>query len=485
MSRTRALVASLIALFIAAPAQAAEPRWVSTGPTAAPHFGATSAVLADGSVLLIGGGDGVGEARAVERFDPATDRWSTVTPLTASRAKAGAVTLRDGRVLVAGGAPFGLAPLASAELYSPLSGAWTAAASMHAARSGVALVLLDDGRALAVSDTAKGEIYDPGTREWTETAAAGTVRRAAAVTKLADGRVLVAGGEVPGTGSAVVHASAEIYDPVADTWTPAAPMRTKRTDAPAALLPDGRVVVAGGFGESSSEATFEIYDPAADTWAPPAALNRSRRTGARMTRLSDGRLVLTGGFTGGLLGREQSVAELFDPGAGTWTETPPAAYGRSQHVAAALGDGSLLVVGSMIPHLQSERLVFTPPTPTHTPTPTPNPEPPPAPARLSVQRAAVRAATASTVVRCNGAPMSVCTALLELKSGKPARQVAFQIVMLRGGEGKTYTLTLPAKQQRGLKRAKLKATFVATSGNLLLARHAVTFKQRPAKRRGR
>ena len=73
-----------------------------------------------------------------------------------------------------------------------------------------------------------------------------------------NGKVLVAGGD-DGVGSL---ASAELYDPVANTWSPAGSMTTARYYHTATLLPNGRVLVAGGYGDGRSYlASAELYDP--------------------------------------------------------------------------------------------------------------------------------------------------------------------------------------------------------------------------------
>jgi hypothetical protein len=68
----------------------------------------------------------------------------------------------------------------------------------------------------------------------------------------------------------------EIFDFETNSWSPAAPMRFKRNTHAAVLLPNGRVLVAGGtddpiHGELGALASVEIYDPARDSWSvgPP------------------------------------------------------------------------------------------------------------------------------------------------------------------------------------------------------------------------
>ena len=70
--------------------------------------------------------------------------------------------------------------------------------------------------------------------------------------------VLVAGG-LDNTFNAT--ASAELYNPANGTWTPTGSLNTARTNHTATLLPNGRVLVAGGLG-SGALASAELYDPA-------------------------------------------------------------------------------------------------------------------------------------------------------------------------------------------------------------------------------
>jgi len=80
-------------------------------------------------------------------------------------------------------------------------------------------------------------------------------------TLLPDGRVLVAGGSpdsvLAGGGPLLTLASAELYDPIRRSWTAAASMDESRFGFAAVLLEDGTVLVAGGWPASA-----ELYDPA-------------------------------------------------------------------------------------------------------------------------------------------------------------------------------------------------------------------------------
>ncbi len=63
-------------------------------------------------------------------------------------------------------------------------------------------------------------------------------------TLLPDGKVLVAGGNY----DTVILATAELYDPATGRWTATGSMAEERHSHTATLLPNGKVLVAGGYG---------------------------------------------------------------------------------------------------------------------------------------------------------------------------------------------------------------------------------------------
>ena len=103
---------------------------------------------------------------------------------------------------------------------------------------------------------------------------------------LADGRVFVAGGEYSDAGSDTN--TAEIYDPVINTWTviSAPPGWTEIGDAPCAVLPDGRLRL----GSIENQKTA-IYDPNTNTWT--AAGNKDDSSSEETWTLLPDETVLT------------------------------------------------------------------------------------------------------------------------------------------------------------------------------------------------
>src|SRR6266403_4045029 len=126
------------------------------------------------------------------------------------------------------------------------------------------------------------------------------------------------------------------------TWTYTGSLNTVRREHTATLLPNGMVLVAGGFAPNSVLASTELYDPASGICTPTGSLHTAR-TEHTATSLPNGMVLVAGGLDGSL--NVSASAELYDPASGTWTPTGSLHTGRRWHTASLLPNGMVLVAG--------------------------------------------------------------------------------------------------------------------------------------------
>jgi hypothetical protein len=183
-------------------------------------------LLADGRVMVAGGGSGhgarVGITSSCELYDPARGVFRRAGNMMFSRFKHSAVMLRDGRILFAGGIPTGDSKgereFTTAELYDPRTGGFVKTGDMNFYRFKVRRggVLLVDGKVLIAGGSWGLEIYDPATGSFSlKTGMMYMTRYYSTATRLPGGEVVIIGGysgiQVPDYHHA--SASAWLYKP--------------------------------------------------------------------------------------------------------------------------------------------------------------------------------------------------------------------------------------------------------------------------------
>jgi murein DD-endopeptidase MepM/ murein hydrolase activator NlpD len=285
---------------------------------------------------------------------PAHGTFSSTGSMATARHSQTATLLKDGRVLMIGG--YGLQGpdvLASAELYDPATGKFSPTGSTSVGRMGHSATLLQDGRVLVAggevyttdntSSVASAEIYDPATGRFSPTGSMSSRRSRHSATLLPDGRVLIAGGEDFGQNAYL--SSAEIYDPATGKFSPTGSMGKVRGYQTATLLSGGRVLIAGGANNDGPLPSAELFDPAQGRFSSTGSLAVARLLHTA-TLLRDGRVLLAGGSDGAA---ELASAELYDPATGSFSQVGAMAVPRWAGAATLLQDGRVLVTGGSGP----------------------------------------------------------------------------------------------------------------------------------------
>jgi Kelch motif/Galactose oxidase, central domain len=245
--------------------------------------------------------------------DVGTGLWRVTGSLLGGHSDEKVVTLANGRVLVMYVEDEEVTPdhptftegLAT-ELYEPDSGTWIPGPA-PLARNASTIVPLTDGGALLLGESACGggrclptsATYrlDASDSAWMSSTSMREARARPTVVQLADGRVLVAGGfgdsctpRIAFGYSCASLSSVEIFDPATGVWSPTAPMPTPRGGASATLLSDGTVLLVGG---SSQTDDVLRYNPASERWTTLGP-SLSLLTGSKLLSLAGDRAIALG-----------------------------------------------------------------------------------------------------------------------------------------------------------------------------------------------
>jgi|GEM_PF-5089349 hypothetical protein len=254
--------------------------------------------------------------------------------------------LPDGRVVVAGGRTKN-GPTSSVEIFQPNTRTFVEAASLNKPRSGHRAILVDDKIVFVAGEDGEPlksvEIYDPTSGPVIELQLE-EARAGHTVAALPGNKVMVMGGENEGK----ELASVEIIDVALRTISQGPALNSKRSRHIALGFDDGLVIVAGGQVSESGLALVtdaEIYKTETDgsaKWNSVSSLP-DPRTNAVAVNLPDGRGLIVGGEdeTGSTL----RAAVIFDPKTEKFLPSDTTNAGYTNHAAAALGDGALVVGG--------------------------------------------------------------------------------------------------------------------------------------------
>jgi hypothetical protein len=273
---------------------------------------------------------------------------------------------------MAGALVFAACAVSACSLRFGTVGAWSNEKPLPASVQGASSVTIPDGGVIFMGgfDLSTGRPldrvlrFDPKDQSWSQGAPMPVQQYGYAMAPLPNGSVLVAGGQGTSGGPSVL-ATTWLYSPQLNSWKKGGNLHVPRSGATAALLADGRVLIAGGnvplatpiqlpngtdyFGLSSSAETF---DPQTNAWSLVGSM-RAARYGFALIALAHGVALAAGGCTptnqGLFQGGAINNAELFDPATGAWTAATPLPEPRCGASAVLLSDGRALLTGGLDP----------------------------------------------------------------------------------------------------------------------------------------
>jgi Galactose oxidase, central domain/Kelch motif len=177
-------------------------------------------------------------------------------------------------------------------------------------------------------------------------------------TLLPDGKVLIAGGM---RRNQDFYKSAELYDPATGKFRPTGEMNERRVGHVAVLLRSGKVLITGGFVGHDTTDSAELYDPASGKFAKLVGKMTARRGDPSATLLADGDVLIAGGADrdtpGGI-----SSAEVFHAASMTFQAVGPMHFARISHTSTLLNDGRVLIVGGRGERVNASAEIYDPKT---------------------------------------------------------------------------------------------------------------------------
>ena len=175
-------------------------------------------------------------------------------------------------------------------------------------------------------------------------------------TLLPDGKVLIAGGM---RRNQDFYKSAELFDPATGKFQPTGEMSVGRVGQIAVLLRSGKVLIAGGWVGRGATDSVELYDPATGKFTPIGKMT-TRRGRPSATLLSNGDVLIAGGEDHDGAGAQLTSAEVFHLATQQFQPTGSMHHARISHTSTLLHDGRVLVVGGFAQDVTASAEIYDP-----------------------------------------------------------------------------------------------------------------------------
>lgn len=264
-------------------------------------FCSGQAMLADGRQLVIGGfSTAENGIKDTNIFNPATNSWTRVADMAYARWYPTATTLSDGRVLALGGqiTPGVFADVP--EIYNPTTNTWS---SLTTARRNVGeypfIYVLPNGRiAMVAGPDYQTRTLDVATQSWSLIGEAPIPTGTAAMYR--PGKIMTSGGGTPNVDPVQRDTAVIDMNQPSPSWRVTASMANPRFQHNLIVLPDGNVLAVGGSTQYSLVSTSgvraaELWNATTETWSTMASMQDLRMYHSTGILLPDGRVLVAGG----------------------------------------------------------------------------------------------------------------------------------------------------------------------------------------------
>jgi hypothetical protein len=291
-------------------------------------FCSSSCALSDGRIFVAGGSDpsnnGVGTPDA-NVFDPGSRSWSAAPSMSDRRWYPTATCLADGRVLVTSGSQFtDFDWVEVPEAYDPATNRWTKLTGASAPIPYYPHVfVLPNGNVIDVStfeQPIQSDVLDMGTQS--RTVVDSQVLDGGSAVMYAPGKFMKSGTAAFNNGSTdPAAATTYVLDMTQPSpgWRQTASMQFPRSYHTLTLLPDGTVLVTGGGRTKDStdvpNAVYqaELWSPATEAWTTLSAMQRPRLYHSTALLLPDARVLVAGGGRNFRSTMKEFNGEIFSP----------------------------------------------------------------------------------------------------------------------------------------------------------------------------
>jgi hypothetical protein len=280
-----------------------------TNPFGLDIFCSGHATLQDGRIVIAGGHGFSGTIGIDDTsiFDPATGSWTRGPKMRYARWYPTVTELGDGRLVAISGNITTTTWADTPEIYDPATNGWSTISGISTPEvheeEYPLTYLLPDGRLFVIASSAsKSYVMDPTAPSWGPLGGSTAVPNGSAV-MYRPGKILYSGGGGPLDSSAAAQKNAQRIDLTSSSpaWQSTSPMLTARYAHTLTMLPDGKVLAVGGGSNLDQQdvaggtLASEEWDPTTGTWTSLASAAVPRVYHSTAVLLPDGRVLVAGG----------------------------------------------------------------------------------------------------------------------------------------------------------------------------------------------